>query len=444
MATSQSTKPAKGRNPIKTDLQLAKLLPPVAGYYEVPVAIAPGMVVRVYATGTKTYRWDRGAGFKPRIVTYGSFPSVSLKAACEEHDKIKQRHKDGVDLSMGGEVPKTVAELAELFYRDRILPVRKVPTDVRRTLDTDILPALGRLRLRSVTTLAVRSMVRKVILRGAPVHAGKVLQHAKQLFRFGVSIGAMDYSPADSLEPMNLGVEDNRRSRKLSGEEIRLFHHGLDHYTGLSLTIRNALKVLLVLGLRSGELRQAKWSDVNWPERTMTIPVVNQKLSPRAAKMGKSFVVPLPDQAVDLLAELRGVDPVWIFAGRVLHGAAEGIDPALIGTAKGPVDDKAFGHAIRRLLTLEKDGQKVLPLGESFSPHDLRRTCRSGLSALKVPPHVAERCLNHSLGRIAETYDTHDYLDERREALQKWADQVDRYVNPPANVIDLASKREAA
>ena len=145
-----------------------------------------------------------------------------------------------------------------------------------------------------------------------------------------------------------------------------------------------------------------------------------------------------------LLAELRGADPVWIFAGRVQHGAGEGIDPSLVGTAKGPVDDKVFGHAVRRLLTLEKDGQKVLALDEDFCPHDLRRTCRSGLSVIKIPPHIAERCLNHSLGRIAETYDTHDYLDERREALQKWADQVDRYVNPPANVIDLASKREAA
>ncbi len=444
MATNQSISPAKGRNPIKTDLQLSKLQPPASGYYDVPVAIAPGMVVRVYATGTKTYRWDRGAGYKPRIISYGSYPTVNLKAASEEHDKVKQRHKDGVDLAMGGEVPKTVAELAELFYRDRVLPVRKVPGNVRRTLDTDILPALGRLRLRSVTTLAIRSMVRKVVLRGAESQAGTVLQHVKQLFRYGVSIGALDYSPADCLEPMNLGVEDNRRSRKLSGEEIKLFHEGLDRYTGLSLTVRNALKLLLILGVRSGELRQAKWSDLDWQEKTLTIPVANQKLSPRAAKTAKPFVVPLPDQALALLKGLQGVDPVWICPSRILEREpAEGEDKATIG-AKGPVDDKVFGHAVRRLLDKEVDGVKLLPLDEPFCPHDLRRTCRTGLSALKVPPHIAERCLNHALGRIAETYDHHDYLDERRAALQRWADQVDRFVNPPANVVSLVSMREAA
>ncbi len=444
MATSESTKPAPGRNPIKTELQLSKLHPSVSGYYDVPVAIAPGMVVRVYHTGTKTYRWDRGAGFKPRVISFGSYPSVSLKAACEEHELVKQRHKDGVDLTLGGEVPKTVAELAELFYRDRVLPHRKVPTDVRRTLDNDILPDLGRLRLRSVTTLAVRSMVRKVVLRGAPVHAGKVLQHVKQLFRFGISIGALDYSPADSLEPMNLGVEDNRRSRKLSGEEIRLFHEALDRYIGLSLTVRNALKLLLLLGLRSGELRQAQWLDIDWTAKTLTIPVAHQKLSPKAARLAKPFVVPLPDQAMVLLEALRGADPIWVFPGqKPTRKLEDGEEKAIVG-AIGPVTDKVFGHAVRRLLYLTKAGQQVLPLTEPFCPHDLRRTCRSGLSVIRIAPHIAERCLNHSLGRIAETYDTHDYLDERREALQKWADQVDRYVTPPANVINLASKWEAA
>jgi integrase len=121
------------------------------------------------------------------------------------------------------------------------------------------------------------------------------------------------------------------------------------------------------------------------------------------------------------------------------------VDERLVDTAIGPVTDKSFGLAVRRLLMKRHpNGELVLPLDEPFSPHDLRRTCRTGLSALKIAPHIAERCLNHSLGRITETYDTHDYLDERRAALQKWADQVDRYVTPPANVIDLASKREAA
>lgn len=431
--------------PIKTDLQLSKLKPDAATY-DVAVAIAPGLVVRVSPSGSKTFRWDRGRSYSPRIITYGTHPALGLGDAVKEHNKTKQRSKDGVDLTMGSEVPKTVAELAELFYRDRIVPVRKVPTDVRRTLDTDILPSLGRLQLRSVTTLAIRGMVRKVVMRGAETHAGKVLAHTKQLFRFGVSIGAMDYSPADSLDKLDLGCEDNRRNRTLTGAEIKLLHEALTHHSQMSLAIKVALRVLLLVPLRSGELRQAQWGDVDWKAETLAIPVAHQKLNPKAAKTAKPFVTPLPQQALSLLREMQGADPVWIFPSRKLHAEAEeGISATLVGTAVGPVTDKSFGLAVRRLLEKRTGaGDLVLPLAEPFSPHDLRRTCRSGLSALKIPPHIAERCLNHTLGRIAETYDTHDYLEERREALQKWADQVDRHVHPPANVIDLASKREAA
>jgi integrase len=56
-----------------------------------------------------------------------------------------------------------------------------------------------------------------------------------------------------------------------------------------------------------------------------------------------------------------------------------------------------------------------------FTLHDLRRTCRTGLARLKIAPHIAERVLNHAQEKIPGTYDTHDYLEEKREALDKWA-----------------------
>ncbi len=409
------------RTPIRTELQLSKLK---AGTkpYDVPVIIAPGMVVRVSPAGRKTYRWDRGYGHKPRIVGYGNFPGTSLTDAAKEHERTRQRHTDGVDLHMGLDSPKTVKDLAELFYRDRIVPHRKRPGDVRATLDNDILPALGRMHLRSVTTLAVRSMVHKVVARGAAVLAGKVLAHAKQLFRFGVSVGAMDYNPAESLEAISLGIEDNRRDRVLNSKEIQKFIGAIDKYERLSIPVKTALKLLLLTGLRSGELRLTKWSDVDLNNGTLLVPVANQKLSPRRAKEAKPFICTLSDQALVLIKELVHLDPVWVFPGN---------------KENAPLTDKVFGRAVRRLLSLQGEGGgKVLPV-DAFSPHDLRRTMRSGLSKLRIPPHVAERCLNHSLGRIVETYDQHDYLDERREAVQKWADQVDVYLSQGEKIAVL-------
>ncbi|MFI0458770.1 MAG: hypothetical protein ACH254_14320, partial [Candidatus Thiodiazotropha endolucinida] len=72
-----------------------------------------------------------------------------------------------------------------------------------------------------------------------------------------------------------------------------------------------------------------------------------------------------------------------------------------------------------------------------FSPHDLRRTMRTHLGKMRIPPHIAERCLNHSLGRIVDTYDQGDYLEERRSALDKWAVLIDVMVSDESNVVSM-------
>ena len=401
----------KSKNVVTTELQLARLSARESPY-DVVVGNTPGLCVRI-TRKQKTFRWDRGRGYKPRIITYGSFPQLSLREARERHAEAQARHKEGMDPRTSGGVNDTVAELAEQFYATRIVGLRKRPEDVRRTLDTDIIPKLGRRRLSAVATPEISEMVRDVVQRGAPVHAGKVLAHTKQMFRFACSVGLIVTSPADPLDPDNLGVENNKRDRVLTGDEIRLLYEALDRAPKMSLQVKTAIRLLLLTGLRSGELRQATWSAFDPDTAVLTIPVSNQKLSRKQEKRAQPFACPLPRQAIDLLRELRQLDDTWVIPGR--------------SDGTGPVTDHVFGRAVRRLLALKDErGERILPI-PPFSPHDLRRTCRSGLSALGVPPHIAERCLNHSLGRIADIYDRHDYLEERREALQRWADQVDLY-----------------
>lgn len=65
---------------------------------------------------------------------------------------------------------------------------------------------------------------------------------------------------------------------------------------------------------------------------------------------------------------------------------------------------------------------------EHFTIHDLRRTARTHLASLGVRPHIAERCLNHRLPGINDTYDTHDYMDDRRDALELWAAKLEKLI----------------
>lgn len=257
---------------------------------------------------------------------------------------------------------------------------------------------------------------------GAPVHAGKVLAILKQLFRFGVSNGTLEYNPAGDLDALALGVENNVRNRVLDDGELRWVWNVLDQAPRIALATRSAIKVLLLTGLRSGELRLAEWGHYCNKNRTLTIPPEHQKLSPRAAASARPFVVPLPPIADQLVRALRGNDKRWIFAAK--SGA--------------PAERRSWGRAVTRLIRQTQETDNPI---EHFSIHDLRRTMRSRLGALGVAPHLAERCLNHSLGRILHTYDQHDYLDERRAALEKWADALHSIVhsNPGETSVSSAS-----
>lgn len=186
----------------------------------------------------------------------------------------------------------------------------------------------------------------------------------------------------------------------------------------MSPTVRDALRLLLLLGVRSGELLLASWNEVDFAAATWTIPVAHQKLTRQREATARPWVVPLAPKALAILRELQALAES-LRSPHVLasfHGAG------------GRTTEKALNHAMRRLFT----GKPLLAFeGERPTPHDLRRTMRTHLGeTLGVPWHIAERCLNHSLGKITATYDVGDYVSERRQALEKWATYVERLLAP--------------
>ena len=123
-------------------------------------------------------------------------------------------------------------------------------------------------------------------------------------------------------------------------------------------------------------------------------------------KTGVGFAVPLTPPAVDQLRRLKrlaGRSP-WVFPAE---------------TGDGAVDARLLTRSIARHLETFAE-HKV----GAFTLHDLRRTVRTGLARLGIRPDIAERCLNHAQPGIIETYDTHHYLEEKRDALTRWADHL--------------------
>jgi integrase len=410
--------------------------------YDVTDARERGLSVRVHPSGLKVFRYRMREGNGPsRVVTIGPYSPISkhgyvtLSQARERLEQLREAKRGGADRLdevahdvMARITPKpaavdakgkTIAEVAREFWKVLDKQRKRGRTEAEPIYRKHVEPVIGALPLTDVKRSHCGEVVQRAYDGGATVHAGKVLAILKQLLDFGARRFADDdwLNPAARLRAKDFGVHQRKRQRWLDENELPIFWRALDakarrDEVGGHDTERRrmaaALRLLLVLGLRSSELRLARWEHVDFQAGTLTIPVDHQKLTPTQAEQARPFVVPLPSLAVDLLRELETL--------------ADGA-PRLLAT-----EEKVLGRYMRGLFRGEpKRRVKPHPALRKLAPaqpHDLRRTCRSWLGRLGVAPHVAERCLNHSLGRIVDTYDVGDYLDERRAALGKWASHV--------------------
>lgn len=372
----------------------------------------PGLRLRLEPSGRKSFVWYYSDAGRNRVLTLGRYGDLSLAQARKDLQAAKEKHTDGATVTAPTNAPKTVEALAEQFYKRRIVPHRDRPDVVRAILDNDVIPQLGRKKLSTVSTQAVSDMVEQVTDRGCPTHAGKVLAVTKQMFRFAEARSYITHSPAGSLDKKDLGCVDNVRDRHLSVEEIPKFWEALDRYTRLSEPVRIGLKLLLLTGVRTSELLQAKWEHIRNDE--WSIPESNSKTV--------AWTVPVVPMVRALFNDLRDLagDRPWVMPG----------------LSDGPIGDKSLARAMRRLFQMNPDLTPCVP-------HDFRRTLRTHLEDLKatemddqgqpvldvagkprqyrIEPHIAEKCLNHSLGKIEKTYNKNALLKQRREALQTWA-----------------------
>ena len=255
--------------------------------------------------------------------------------------------------------------------------------------------------------MAVVNCVQVVVKRGAVAHAGKVTAILKQMFKFAEGRGYIDRSPAYALDKKDLGVVVTKRDRWLKTDELKPVWNAINNAPKMTLPVKNGLKVLMLTGVRTGELIKARWENINFDKKEWLIPKEDTKTL-------EEWIVPLTDKVISLLQELQGADPDYVFCGK-----------------DGMLSDKVPGRAMRRLFEAE-----ALTI-ERATPHDFRRTIRTHLEMLNVQPHIAEKCLNHSLGAINAVYNQNNYLIERREALERWTEFVILQVNPQQNVTSI-------
>jgi len=267
-----------------------------------------------------------------------------------------------------------------------------------------ILPKLGSLPAREVSTADVVALVEAVGKKSVNV-AELVFTAVSEIFKHGLARHVVTANPCAGISVSAIcGKPEPKRQRlKLTEDELRVILPALP-----SIGPENALavKIQLATCVRLGELAKAEWAHVDFDRAQWFVPDQN-------SKTGRGFTVPLPPAVVGWFREL---EPFACGSRFVLP--ARQVRRTRNHGGEVHFEQRAMNAMLHKLC--EKLGDKV----RRFTPHDLRSTARSHLAALGVNILVAERCLNHSLGGLIAIYDQHDYMTERRAALELWTDFI--------------------
>ena len=260
----------------------------------------------------------------------------------------------------------------------------------------EVIPEIGGLKLVDVGRREVQAIIRRVLGRGSGVMANRTLEIVRKFLGWCVENGYLETNPAVGISRPTI---ERPRSRALSDAETSQLWAALDH---VSPQARACFKLLLLTGQRLQEVLGMRWSEIDLERALWTLPAHDPG---RSKARSAPHIVPLAPPAADLLATMReaGQARPTVFHGHPRAGNREEPTRGMVAMAKVTLDSGYFTPA------------------EPWRIHDLRRTVRTGLSQLSVPPHIAELVIGHAAGGLVKVYDRYDYLPEKREALTRWA-----------------------
>ena len=349
---------------------------------------------------------------KSRAMHIGSYRELSLSKARETARELSARVALGHDVAGEKQERKAealakmeaeknamrVSELAAEYFERQILPRWKHPDILRRRIDKDINPHIGRMKVEDVKPRHIDDMLKAIVDRGAPTIATDVLRWTRRIFDYGIKRHALEINPCSAFEVSDAGGKEVSRDRWLTRDELIQLFKAMRTAKGFSRQNEITFKLLLVLCVRKMELCAARWEEFDLDKAVWRLPE-------ERSKNGDAIDIPLPRTAVEWLRELHtfSCNSAWVLPARKMQ-------------------NRMIPHIQESTLPVALAKVRAeLPDVPNFTIHDFRRTARTHLAALGVDPVVAERCLNHRIKGVEGIYNRHQYFDERRVALEQWA-----------------------
>jgi integrase len=247
----------------------------------------------------------------------------------------------------------------------------------------------------------------------------------RQMFRFAVDRDIIEADPTAAIRKGRIGGKDVERDRVLSEDEIRGLHRRI-HSAGLLVSTEAAVWIALSTGCRIGELLRAEWRHVRLDAGEWFIPADN-------SKNGKPNTIYLSDFALNQFIVLREINGAgqWCFPNRGNSGHV------CVKTVTKQLGDRQRGEACP-MSGRSSHTSALLLSGGKWTPHDLRRSAATLMTALGVLPEVAEKCLNHTEeSRVKRTYQRYSYESEKREAWRLLGERLDLLTRNDDKIVPL-------
>jgi len=328
-----------------------------------------GLYLRVMVTGNKVFLLRQKHLGKDVWRSLGSYPELTLADA-----RVLVR-----DLKSSGVIANYTLGEAYLEFKTYAEGFYKQPEVMIGRLERDIIPALGAMKLHSISRSDVTKALKVIVDRGSKVTANRTLTDIKQLFIYCEQKGWVASNPVEGVNRKFVGGAEKSRKRHLSFAELHKLIHILmtrnfDPKTKLivALLITTGQRVSEIIGYHPSEVKGKLW----------TIPAERTKGEQGESRAQKVYLSPIS----------RALFKMW--------------QPCSF-------DYRTIDRAVKRM-------------DMDFTPHDLRRTMATRLGDLGVMPHVVEKMLNHVMVGVMEVYNRAEYLPERREAWLMWGGHISK------------------
>ena len=391
---------------------------------------AAGMHLLVHPNGSRYWRLRYRHMGKEKTLALGLYPEVSLSEARTKRDNARKLIAQGIDPCEQRRVKKAIPDASRSFesvarqwhksnkkwsetHRDKIL----------KSLETHVFPFIGSREISSLRTPDLLVPVKAAEAKDIYDTASRLQQRITSIMRYAAQSGIIDYNPAIDMAGALTTVEA-RHHPALELSRIQELTAKIDTYKGQPLT-RLAIKLTLLIFIRSSELRFARWPEIDFDKARWTIPperevIQGVKHSQRGSKMRTPHIVPLSRQAVEILREIQAISGghELIFTGD--HSPFK------------PMSENTVNNALR---LMGYDTRKDI-CGHGFRTMACSSLIESGLWS----KDAVERQMSHMERKATRAAYIHraEHLEERKLMLQWWANFLDANVKEIISPFDYA------